>query len=210
MKETLKYIALAIAGIAVIVVVVRMSSCGASSEIMITVPADSNFVPIARQSYRPRSTPFEKYPPIPVRRYPAGVKEKDVKRVIAVVKHPRNAPPDTTTLIEMKTGEIYVPKEDSVAISVTETEYVPPILAWDLSLLVGASFPGKNHIVSPLITLSPLTVLGIVRAPLGAADLEGIGIGGAVQYKNFSFGVGQFWMFVDAGRRVKLFVCYSI
>lgn len=209
MKDVLKYAAI-VTVCATLVIIFISRFCGsAQTEHTVMVPLDSNFVPVVQETYRPPSTPFEN-PQSPVGRIPQGTNEKDVSRVIRVVKRGINTLADTTTILEMKTGEIFVPKQDSVQISVVETRYTPPILRWEIFASIGASFPAGPNIISPAIALSPLLIMGLVQFPLALVDLEAIGVGAGIQFRDFVFGVGSMWTFKDQRRQTRLFVAYSI
>lgn len=218
MKETIKYLAwIVVAGVLLVIASMVKDVFRGESEApgMMVVPADSGFAPVIKKEFRPRSTPFEKHPPIPVKRYPAGVKEKDVKRVITIGKTiPISGIPhqDTTRIIEMKSGEIFIEKPDSGQLVVEEFEYLDPILSWGARASLGITFSRFSHKfeLSPSLSLSFLQVLGRIAVPLATVDLTSIGLGVGYQWESFVFGFGLHWRFEDLRKQVKISLQYSI
>jgi len=178
-------------------------------------PADSTFVPVVKREYKPRSTPFER-PSKPPVRLPKGVKESDVKRVIVVTEHIKTDSSriffDSTTVIELKSGAIYVPKEHGKELTVEEFNYVPPVLDFGLFCSVGASVGRYNDkfTISPLMAASLLQICGVVQFPLVMADLQGVGAGFGIRQGDFMIGAFSHWRFEDMQRQIKLSIQYSI
>jgi hypothetical protein len=226
-KDVLKYGAWIVVVLVLLVLglrLARMLEGEPNNEYVVGSPIDSGFVPIIKKDYRPHSTPFERRSKAPVR-LPRGVKSSDVKRVIIVtenVKTDSGLPDyavqagktfsDSTTVIELKSGEIYVPKEDGKELTVEEFRYVPPILDFGLFGSVGASL-GRiqtKFVVSPLVAFSPLQICGTVQLPLAMADLYGVGVGFGVRYGDFIVGAFSHWRFDDAQRQIKVSIHYCI
>jgi hypothetical protein len=186
------------------------------NDVIIRVPADSNFVPVKERNYRPRSTPFERPSNIPVT-LPKGVTEANVARIVTVVKRiPIDSAhflQDTTSIIITKGDQVFVPKQSGVETGVQDIKFIDPIFRWGLFTSIGASFTkfGVPTLeVSPSIAISPLEILGKVQLPLLAADLSGIGIGIAYRHKDFIFVLADHERFVDAGRSIRIMIHYSI
>lgn len=144
MKDVLKYLAwMAVAGVALVIVreFSRWVGTETQPEFTVSTPVDSGFAPIFQKEFRPRSTPFERASKPPAK-LPKGVKESDVKRVIVVTKRLETDAErriiDSTTVIELTTGEIFVPKVKGKEVSVEEYRYAPPILDFGLFGSVGA------------------------------------------------------------------------
>jgi hypothetical protein len=218
MKDYLKYGAWAVVAIVLLVVVWRISRLiegGPQTDYTVATPIDSGFVPIIKQEFKPRSTPFERASKPPVK-LPQGVKESDVKRVIIVIKDVKTgsniAVPDTSRIIELKSGEIYVPKEEGTELTVHEITYMPPILRFGLFASVGVSLGGipAKLTVSPLVAVSPLQICGFVQFPLVMVDLCGIGAGFGFRYGNYMAGAFSHWRFDNMQRQVKISVQYAI
>jgi len=215
-KDVLKYGAWIIVAAVVLVLglrLARMLEGEPHNEYVVGSPIDSGFVPIIKKDYRPRSTPFER-PSKPPVKLPRGVKESDVKRVIIVTENVKTDSgktfSDSTTVIELKSGEIYVPKEDGKELTVEEFRYVPPILDLGLFGSVGASLGGilAKLTLSPLVAASPLQICGLVQFPLAMADLYGVGVGFGVRYGDFIVGAFSHWRFDNMQRQIKISIQY--
>lgn len=218
MKDYLKYIAWMVVAIVVLVLVLKISGWIEGSphiDYTVTTPIDSGFAPIIKKDFKPRSTPFER-PSKPPVRLPKGVKEADVKRVIVITERLKTDSGtkffDSTAVVELKSGEIYVPKEDGKELTVEEFRYVPPILDFGLFASVGASIgrSQQRFNISPLLAASPLQICGSVQFPLLMADLQGVGAGFGIRYGDFMVGISSHWNYLDAQRQIKVSIHYSI
>jgi len=218
MKEYVKYIAWIIVAIVVLVLIFKISNLiegPAHVDYTVSTPIDSGFVPIIEKDYKPRSTPFER-PSKPPVKLPKGVKESDVKRAIVVVDSMETGSGrkflDTTTVIELKSGEIFVPKKDGKELSVEEYSYKPPILAFGLFGSLGASLgqsAGKLA-VSPIVGASLAQISGLVQFPLFSADFDGIGAGIGLRYGSVMVGAHSHWRFDGTQRQIKLSLQFCI
>jgi hypothetical protein len=226
MKSTLKYIAFSLICIVGIVGLVRLGSCGDSTdEVSVRIPADSSFSAVTERKYRPRSTPFE-HPLKPAARLPKGLAEANVARIVRVIK--RSAPSegrdssrvapseglrDTTTLIITKDDQVFVSKQQGVETTVEDTKFVAPIIHVGVFASIGISLAkfGIPHLeVSPSVAVAPLEILGKIQLPLLAADLDGVAVGLGYRYKGFVFAVAGHQRFEDAGRSVRIMIHYSL
>lgn len=204
MNSALKYIAIIVVALVTFMILSQMKHCwqSAPDTVTLVMPSDSNFAMIVKKEYRPVSTPFEKRSKPPAK-LPSGVKERDVKRVVVVVDvYPDSI--NSVSLVELKSGEVFVPKEEGR--TVEEYTYKSPILDFDLFPLVGLTFGGK---LSPAVALSPLQVYESVQLPLIVASPDGVGMGFAGRYREYSLGLTFEWRYRDAGKQAKLVVAYN-
>ena len=218
MSKHLKYSAVILVCVVILVITSRIDSCNnqATDEISIRIPSDSGFVPVTEHNYRPPSTPFERSSKPPAK-IPKDISEGDVARTVAVVKRiPIDSShflTDTTSLVLMKDGLVFVQKQPGIAMSVEDTKFIDPIFHWDIFTSIGisiAKFGVPTLEVSPSIAIAPLEIMGKVQLPLLAADLTGVGIGIAYRHKNFIFALAGHERFVDAGRSIQIMIHYSI
>lgn len=184
----------------------------AKDEVVVVTPHDSSFVPVTKKEYRPTSTPFEKHKETPAR-LPNGVTEANVARTIAIVKQiPSDSVAgmiaDTTSIVILKSGEVFVGKQQNgIKTSVMVTEFVPPILSWDIFLSIGINYSSSFN---PSIALSPLKICDLIQFPTINLDPKSIGIGIGYCYKDFVFGVAATKRFSDWSPQGNLFFHYSI
>ncbi|MEW6060957.1 MAG: hypothetical protein AB1600_03350 [Bacteroidota bacterium] len=213
MKDLLKYIAYIFACATTLYIMAQIKSCSSDTdkeEFTVEIPLDSSFVPIVKQEYRPRSTPFEKGGKQP-HRLPKNATESNVARTIAIVKRipidsAGHTIQDTTILVVLKQGDVFVERRQYHS-EVRVTDFLPPIFDWNLSFSVGINFA---RTVSPSIAFSPLKIMGRVSFPLLSFDTEGIGIGAGWYQEDFIFGVITHSRFETEVTGLKLFIHYSI
>ncbi len=139
--------------------------------VTIVMPQDTTGTPITHETYRPQSIPIIEKPKKPKAQLPSNLTEKDVDKIITIVK----SPADTTFIVFPKKGEPYVNKQGGKVLSVTITEYLPPILAWDWYFKIGLS--GNTGQLSPAVGVSFLRIYGKLDLPVFGIDLYGIGLG---------------------------------
>ena len=172
--------------------------------VTIVMPQDTSGTPITHETYRPQSIPLVEHPTKPKVKLPSNLREKDVDRIITVIK----APHDTTYIVFPKKGDPYVDRESGKVLNVTITEYLDPILSWDWYLKIGLS--GNLGQVSPMISMAFLRVYGRVDLPVFGLDLHGInaGIDYAV-FDPFNIGIVQHvnW---DLSREIRLILSYNL
>lgn len=220
MKEELKYIAWIVVAVAIATIVMRLTTLLAPDPASIesrVIPADSGFVSIIQSEYKPRSTPFER-PQRPDVLLPRGVFEKNVHRIVVITRAQRVRTSgellaaDTTRLIELKTGELFIQAEEGSEIKVQETLFVPPLLGWGWFSSAGVSVgrEGERFVFSPVLGFSPLEVNGVVQLPLITTDLYGVGAGLGVRQQSLIFGLTSHWRFGDVQRSLKLSLQYII
>jgi len=194
MQQMFKYIAIIIACGTLIYVIVTVRSCvdGRMPEdgAILHVPKDSGFSPIAQQEYRPPSLPFSR------RRLqvklPAGVSERDVRRVVTVrVRDSSGA--RRLSIIEARSGETYVPR-DSAILGVEVTDVLSPIFAVGVRFGIGLTATPTR--LSPAAFLALVEWDGWLQVPVAVADLDGLGIGGQLRiYHDICFGATHLWRF---------------
>lgn len=221
MKDYLKYITWIVLAVVALVIVFRVTGLfkgGTSEDVTITTPSDSTFLPIHKREFKPPSIPFERRTKPPVR-LPKGVRERDVARAIVITKSGRGrtssdltALRDTTRMIELKNGAIFVEGVEGTETRVEEITYVPPILSWDFFTSAGVSIgrSEERFLFSPMLAVSPLQISGVVQLPLLIADINGVGIGAGYRYDNFVFGITSHWQFENKQQGIRLFIAYSI
>lgn len=213
MQTSLKYIAIIVACGTLIVMVVKLRSCGTSpnQSATISVPADSVFAPIVSRSYQPPSLPFSKKT-IGIK-LPKGITERDVKKVTTVtVRDVPHEPSKRINIIETNSGETFVEKDSSVE-SVIVTRVQRPLFVVGLSFGFGISIGATSENrpgVSPLAIVAILEWFGDLHAPVLVADLDGIGIGGQYRlYHDVFVGASRCWRY-EGGSRVKATVAYVL
>jgi hypothetical protein len=214
----MKHIAWIVVAISVLVIFFKIESClrekKGSNEIVFT-PADSSFEPIVKKEYRPPSTPFEK-PQRPKIKIPAGIDEKEIEKAIIITKLPqtdglKNTPPDTTRILILKSGEVYIEKTDSTITKVEQYHYLPPIFDFTLQPSIGLSLSlDSSFKVSPSLALSACQLFGKVQIPILTADLNGVGVGVGIRQEDFVFGLAATWSYKDFDRQIKLSLHYSL
>lgn len=175
------------------------------------IPQDSSFVPVVKQEYRPRSTPFERSVKAPAP-MPKDAPEANVARTVAIVKRipvdsVGNAVVDTTFIVITKDGNIFVPKQQGIKTDVGVWEFLPPILEWNLFLSAGVNI---SKSLSPSAAVAPLKIMGKVTLPSLIIDPDGIGIGAGWHEKDFIIGVLAHRRFEETASGFKLFVHYSL
>jgi hypothetical protein len=200
--KVLRYIAIIIACGVIIALIVKFRSCGSDGlkSGTTTVPADRNFSPVTHQEYQPPSTPLSKRK-LPVT-LPAGVKERDVKKVTSVTVHNvPNAPPKTINIIETKAGETFVEKDSSI-LSVTTTDIQPPFFVIDLRF--GGGITADFNHISPAAVIALIEWSGWLQAPIVLADIDGIAAGAQARlYHDIFIGAVHEWRF-DQTKQSKL------
>jgi hypothetical protein len=210
MKEVLKYIAIIIVCATAIYGIAQIKGCGSNNvgPGSIVLPADTNFTPIEYKFYQPSSLPFSKKKS-PVK-LPAGMREKDVKRVVSVtVNDIPKSPPKKIDIIETKAGETFVYKDSSIQ-SVNILTFEPPVVGWDLRFGAGISMGLMNERIkfSPSAIIAPVEWMGWLRVPAVIADIDGFGAGGLVQvYYDIYCGPGLLWRY-DQGTQLKIVISY--
>jgi hypothetical protein len=206
MKNVLKYIAIIF--VAAVILILALRGCPqTTTEVTIVTPIDTNFAPITKRDYRPKSIPFIENPKKPPIRLPKDIKEKDVKRAIIVTG--KNCM-DTTTLIETKDGNIFVDKQGGKVATVEEITYKPPILAFGLTPLAGITIsPTEGQLISPMIGLSFLTWYGCIECPTLCVDLQGVSSIAFYHIGSFNFGVGSRWNYLLDNRQIIGSVCIN-
>ncbi len=213
MKDVLKYISI-IAGCATILsFVMQLKSCGDSNIPLTTVivPHDRSFVPVTKSEYRPRSTPFEKKV-TQSQRLPKDAPEANVARTIAIVKRiPIDSSgkfvTDTTRIVQSKSGDTFVEKQEGIETEVAVTEFLPPILQWNLFLSAGVNYSGT---FSPSVAVSPLKIYDKIQFPVLSLDPASVGVGAGWCYKDFVFGISINKRFETAQNSLKLFAHYTL
>ncbi len=171
--------------------------------VTVVMPQDTTGIPITYETYRPQSIPIIEKPKKPKAQLPSNLREKDVDKIIAIVK----SPADTTYIVFPKSGEPYVNKQGGKVLSVTITEYLDPILAWDWYPQIGLN--GNDKKISPLIGISFIRFYGIVQFPVFSFDIHGINIGLDCMLLNpISIGIVQHanW---DSSREIRLNISYN-
>jgi hypothetical protein len=214
MKDILKYIALTILGIAAILVMFKFSSCESekNNQNDMFIPADTNYVPVQKITYTPKSTPFESASKQPAK-LPQGVRERDVKRVIDVKSTPKDTLhrcPYSLQMIETKDGNFYLKKDSGWVTSLKVTDYEPTILDFGVHLSLGVTLAFSSvNMLSPCAAMAPLEVCGCVQLPLLAVDIQSIGAGAAWRKNDWSFGVMMHWSW-KLKREIKLSATFNL
>jgi hypothetical protein len=170
--DAIKNVAWLIGVVFVIIIGLRIyKSINEPSPTTIIMPKDTSGTPITHETYRPPSIPLVENPVKPKVKLPNNLREKDVDRVITVVKSPH----DTVQIVFPKRGEPYVDRKGGEVLSVTITEYLDPILSFGWYVKIGLS--GNSSQLSPMIGVSFLRIMGKVDVPVFGLDLDGIGLG---------------------------------
>ena len=204
-ERILKYVAIAAVALGLVFFVSKIHSCTSSgvSPQPTYVPRDSNFVPVARQDYQPPSLPFSKRK-LDVK-LPAGLKEKDISRVIAIgVGNIAGDSTRTFNIIETKGGDVFLQRDSSVR-SLTVTRVTPAILDFGIRFGFGISAAGFKDpaFIRPALALAPLEWSGWLQTPTIIADLDGVGVGAQARlYHDFYLGAGRLWLY-DGGAKIK-------
>ena len=219
MSQHLKYSAIILVCVTLLVIIIRFGSCNdaKTDDATIRIPADSGFVPVIERKYRPPSTPFERSSKKSPAKLPKDLSEGNVARIVTVVKRiPVDSAHflwDTTSVIVTKGDQVFVPKQPGTETNVRDTKFTDPIFRWGLFTSVGISivkFGVPTLEVSPSIAIAPLEIMGEVQFPLLTADLTGVGIGVAYRHNDFIFALADHERFIDAGRSIQVMVHYSI
>ncbi|TAK51455.1 MAG: hypothetical protein EPO24_15825 [Bacteroidetes bacterium] len=235
MKDTIKYIAIGVVCFTVIFLFTQVESCNAQtrvSEVGVEKSDDSTFLDVTRQTYR---EPFLSWGnEMEEFRLPAGVKKRDVKRVLSLKlydddAHLTPAPllqgegkpslhkGGTIDVIEMKDGHVWVGKDSPVE-SVTVTDFEEPIVAFDVRFGLGASFSasgtqdddGAGRIrVSPAVVVAPQIWFGWLQLPVVTADLHGVGAGAQARVYHDVFLGATYHYGWYGDKRVKLIVDFE-
>ena len=150
----------------------------------VTTSTDPNTAPVVNTNYRPQSIPFVEHPIKPKVKIPTNVKEKDIEKVITIVKTPQ----DSTQIIFTKDGNVHVNKQGGRVISVEVTTYLDPIFA--LGIYPKAGLCGNDKKISLMVGVSFLEIYGKLHLPVFTLDLQGVGIGADYKlFKPISIGV---------------------
>ncbi len=211
-ERVLKYVAVIIAAVAIIVFIVKIRSCSSTGVTPRStyVPRDSNFVPVTRQDYQPPSLPFSKRK-LNIK-LPAGVKEKDVSKIITLGVG--NIAHDSTRsfdIIVTKNGEIFLQRDSSVQ-SLSVTTVTPAVLDFGIRFGFGISAAGFKYpvFIRPSLALAPLEWSGWLQAPTIVADLDGIGVGAQARiYHDVYVGAERLWLY-DGESRIKVTLHYML
>lgn len=218
MSQHLKYSAIILICVTVLVILFRFGSCNDAKmdDVTIRIPTDSGFVPVTERKYRPPSTPFERSSKSPVK-FPKDLSEGNVARIVTVVKRipidSAHSLWDTTSVIVTKGDQVFVPKQPGTQTTVQDTKFTDPIFRWGLFSSVGisiAKFGVPTLEVSPSLAIAPLEIMGEVRFPFLTTDLTGVGIGIAYRHNDFIFALANHERFIDAGRSIRIMIHYSI
>jgi hypothetical protein len=210
MSSSLKYIAIILVAVVVLVFFFNIKSCGSANNAVqsTNVPIDSNFAPVTHQTYQPPSIPFLSKEKLPVK-LPQGVKEKDVKKIIKLTVRDIPSGGKEINIIESKTGEIFVQRDSSI-VSIGVIDVRPPLIAFDFRFGAGLSLGkcGKGLRYSPAVLFAPIEWDGWLQLPVVAADLDGIGPGAQIKiYHNIYLGAAQLWRY-DVGQQSKIILSY--
>jgi hypothetical protein len=171
----------------------------------VEISPDSAFRPITKRDYRANPLSFKKDSK-PALKLPAGKKQSDVARTIAVVNHAKG---DTTIIIVMKDGGTLVPKTADSA-SVLVTEFLPPVVTFGLTAGIGASVDLSRQ-WSPAAVVSLFKWYGVVDAPVAIADLQGVAIGADFKlYHDIYVAPAVRWQFGTLDRSIILTVSYQL
>lgn len=212
MKHILKYTAIILVAVVVLVILLKLKNCGGgkTQRTTVSVPADTNFAAVVKETYQPPSLPLSKKSSRV--KLPAGVKEKDVKKVVTIeVRDVPRDPPKKIEIIETNEGETFVHKDPSI-VSVRVTEFQPPIVRLQLKSAAGVSVgkSGRGLRFSPAGIFAPVEWVGWIHAPILFTDLDGLGVGLQVRlYHNICVGTVRIWRY-DHGNQAKLFLVYII
>lgn len=216
MKDYLKYISIIIVCVTTIVISTQIRSCSnvRDGEESVTVtPRDSSFVPVSKNEYRPRSTPFEKDAAIPAR-LPNDAPQANVARTIAIVKAiPADGTgtfiKDSTNIVITKSGDVFVEKKSGIETNVTITEFLPPILQWDF--YCGIGFNTNMQKIFPSVSVSFLQINEKFSAPILFADTRSIGVGAGYKfYYDISVAPVLCWDYENLNRSIKINVSYQL
>jgi len=160
------------------------------------ISADSGYVPVIVENYRPPSTPFERPGKKPIQ-LPEGIKEDKVQRVITVSNKG-----SVINIIELKSGELRIPDaEDSLQVEITN--FLEPFIRFGLFAEAGVSLGSKK--VSPSVSVSLIKIDGRYSLPVFVADLTSIGAGiGMNIYNDISITPLLMWNYSDTQRSIKL------
>jgi len=197
-----------------LVVVAKWRGCSKpleSTSGTITMPNDTNYIPVKHEEAQPSSLPWAKNK-LGVK-LPEGVKEKDVKKITNIEYRTSNGDSGQTkevSIIETKSGEIFVRKDSSIQ-SVTEIIIKPPLVEFSLTFGVGLSLTKRGEFFRPMPcgTFTPVCWSGWLKAPLLAVDFEGIGLGAAVKlYHDIDIGAAKIYNFGESSQ-LKLIVTYN-
>ena len=187
---------------------------------------------VAKEVGIANATIHNRYPDLAERiRSSSGViKEKDVKSVLIIVKSisiPEVLPfhkgetsrddssardkgvqiKDTTKVITMKDGRVFLDKQNGEVQSVDLFTYKPPILDFGLFLSAGVTFSATT--VCPSVAISPLQICGAIQIPLIVADLRGVASGFSYRLWNFNAGIVWHYTF-NAEQQLNLLLTYNL
>lgn len=217
----IKYASVAMAFIGILIASLRCCNCrqAQTTQGNIFQPKDTNCAPIVEHDFRPASIPLIEHSKPPVK-LPKYVHERDVKRVLVITKRTNEndstshqPKTDKTSIIELKNGDLFVDKQNGEVQSVDLYNYRAPILDWELFVLGGITFSPKISSpylvnISPVVALCPLQICGAIQFPILAADLRGIGAGGA--YHEWKLSIGLLYGFdVATNHSIILIIGYN-
>lgn len=160
------------------------------------IPADSGYVPIIVQDYRPASSPFEREDKRSVV-LPEGISEQKVKRVLRI-----SGKSSLVHVIELKNGDLLVPETDD-SLQVVMTNFQEPFVQFGLFTEVGVTL-GVNKF-SPSLSVSLMQINGKYSLPVFAADLSSVGAGISMKvYHDIRVTPLLMWNYSDTQRSIKL------
>jgi hypothetical protein len=205
MKDVLKYAGILLALAIALIVLSEFEGCPKETTYQpntITVPKDTNFVPIENQTYQPPSVPVLSNKRSGFK-LPEGVKETDVKKVISVEVKTDSAETKTIDIIETKDGEIFI-RKDSLIRSVKVTRFEPPVFSFGWRIGAGVSVGYNDRInFSPSGVFAPVEWYGWLHAPIVQADLNGVGVGAQFRlYHDVYVGAVKSWNY-NEGEQIK-------
>ena len=209
MKNISKYVGMLLVVVAAFVLLFRAADDQDGSRNFI--PADTTYAPVVVHTYRPKSTPFEKASKVAAK-LPKGMNERNVARVIAIVRHlPADSVDkmrtDTTLIIESRTGDVLVPKPVRGSISVDITTYTPPVFYPGMFSSIGVSLAkrGDGLRLSPDASLALVEWYGVLHFPFFTADLDGVGTGFEYRlYDQIFIAPVVMWHYSDLSKEIKL------
>lgn len=210
MTQALKYIAVILVAAVVLVIILKLGSCGGgvTAPRSLDVPQDSNFVPVTRSEYHVPIFPGKGGLVGP--KLPSGMSEDEVRRIITISV--RDLPGVTVKkidVIESVGGSIFVAKDSMVA-EVEVVDVKPSYLRFGLNAGIGITIGKKGDEIrySPAAMFSPIEWNGWLQLPLFLADFDGVGAGFQAKiYHDIYAGAAHLWRY-DTGRQAKIILSY--
>lgn len=212
MKNTLLAVACLIALGILIMIGVKLYDVFIAPEpenvVTIETPADTNFVPVEKQTYQPPSFFFSKK--TSGKKLPRGVKEEVVARVLTVKMVAPNDSIYELDIIETKDGDVFIAKDDPEVKSVRVLTFAPKVFDINVRFGLGLSAGLRNEQVRimPCGVMSLCEWWGAVQAPSLAADFDGVGPAiGVKLYHDIYLGAAWMWGY-DGSRQIKASLSY--